>query len=62
MIERERRMIERRIKEARFPTVKSLDSFDFTAKAYACASGDTICCGGVGGDVVERRANMSRSG
>src|SRR5437660_12296811 len=24
-------MIERRIKEARFPTVKSLDSFDFTA-------------------------------
>jgi len=31
MIERERRMVERRIKEARFPTVKSLDSFDFTA-------------------------------
>ena len=24
-------MVERRIKEARFPTVKSLDSFDFTA-------------------------------
>ena len=31
LIERERQMIERRIKEARFPTVKSLDSFDFTA-------------------------------
>ena len=31
LIERERRMIERRIREARFPTVKSLDSFDFTA-------------------------------
>ena len=31
LIERERRMVERRIKEARFPTVKSLDSFDFTA-------------------------------
>jgi len=31
VIERERRMVERRIKEARFPTVKSLDSFDFTA-------------------------------
>jgi DNA replication protein DnaC len=30
LIERERRMVERRIKEARFPTVKSLDSFDFT--------------------------------
>ena len=29
LIERERRMIERRIKAARFPGVKSLDSFDF---------------------------------
>jgi DNA replication protein DnaC len=31
MIERERRTIERRIKEASFPAVKSLDSFEFTA-------------------------------
>ena len=31
LIDREQRMVERRIKEARFPTVKSLDSFDFTA-------------------------------
>jgi DNA replication protein DnaC len=31
MIERERRTVERRIKEARFPAVKSLDSFEFTA-------------------------------
>ena len=31
LIDRERRMVERRIKEARFPTVKSLDSFDFMA-------------------------------
>ncbi len=31
LIERERRMVERRIKEARFPAVKSLDSFDFAA-------------------------------
>jgi DNA replication protein DnaC len=29
LIERERRMVERRIREARFPAVKSLDSFDF---------------------------------
>src|SRR5271154_4455525 len=29
LIDRERRMVERRIKEARFPAVKSLDSFDF---------------------------------
>ena len=33
LIDRERRMVERRIKEARFPAVKSLDSFDFTAMA-----------------------------
>ena len=31
LIERERRMVDRRIKEARFPAVKSLDSFDFLA-------------------------------
>jgi hypothetical protein len=31
LIDRERRMVERRIKEARFPAVKSLDSFDFAA-------------------------------
>ncbi len=31
LIEREQRMVERRIKQARFPTVKSLDSFDFLA-------------------------------
>ena len=31
LIDRERRMIERRIKAAKFPAVKSLDSFDFRA-------------------------------
>jgi len=31
IIDRQRRMVERRIKQAKFPTVKSLDSFDFTA-------------------------------
>jgi DNA replication protein DnaC len=31
LIDRERRMVERRIKQARFPGVKSLDSFDFLA-------------------------------
>jgi DNA replication protein DnaC len=30
-IDRERRNIERRIRQARFPTVKSFDTFDFTA-------------------------------
>ena len=33
LIERERRMVERRIRQARFPAVKSLDSFDFKAIA-----------------------------
>ena len=31
LIDRERRMVERRIKTAKFPAVKSLDSFDFAA-------------------------------
>ena len=31
LIERERRTVERRIKEAKFPAVKSLDSFDYLA-------------------------------
>ena len=33
LIDRERRMVERRIREARFPTIKSLESFEFTAIA-----------------------------
>ena len=31
LIEREQRMVERRIRDAKFPAVKSLDSFDFLA-------------------------------
>ena len=31
LIERERRMIDRQIRAARFPAIKTLDSFDFTA-------------------------------
>ena len=31
LIDRERRMVEQRIRQARFPAVKSLDSFDFKA-------------------------------
>jgi DNA replication protein DnaC len=33
LIDRERRVVERRIRQARFPAVKSLDTFDFTAIA-----------------------------
>jgi hypothetical protein len=46
LIERERRMVERRIKEARFPTVKSLDSFDFTFRRDAHPM--AVMCGVVG--------------
>ena len=35
LIDRERRMVERRIRQARFPAVKSLDSFDFKANRLA---------------------------
>jgi DNA replication protein DnaC len=31
LIDRERRVVERRIRQARFPAVKSLDTFDFAA-------------------------------
>ncbi len=31
MIDRERRLVERRIRQARFPVVKQLESFDFKA-------------------------------
>jgi len=31
LIDRDRRMVDRRIKAAKFPAVKTLDSYDFTA-------------------------------
>src|SRR3972149_6653864 len=53
--DRERRMVDRRIKAAKFPTVKSLDSFDFAAlpslnKALVM---ELARC-----EYVERRANI----
>jgi DNA replication protein DnaC len=38
---RERRMVERRIKAARFPATKSLDSFDFKVNCRAFAGNRT---------------------
>jgi hypothetical protein len=40
LIDRERRMVERWIKEARFPAVKSLDSFDFAASSTRRGAAD----------------------
>jgi hypothetical protein len=34
LIDRERRMVERRIRAARFPAVKSFDTFDFAATTF----------------------------
>jgi DNA replication protein DnaC len=58
LIERERRMVERRIKEARFPTVKSLDSFDFTAIP---SLNKTLVLELARCEYIARRENVSRS-
>src|SRR6266852_6201061 len=55
MIDRERRMVDRRIKAARFPTVKSLDSFDFLALP---ALNKMLVLELARSDYVERRENI----
>jgi DNA replication protein DnaC len=55
LIDRERRMIERRIKAAKFPSTKSLDSFDFKImpSLNKPLTMDLARC-----DYVDRRANI----
>lgn len=55
LIDRERRMVERRIKEARFPAVKSLDSFDF---ATIPSLNKTLVVELARSDYVARRENV----
>jgi DNA replication protein DnaC len=55
LIERERRMVERRIKAARFPAVKSLDSFDFKAIA---SLNKTLVTELARCDYIDRRENI----
>ena len=57
LIERERRMIERRIKAARFPAVKSLDSFDFAALP---SLNKALVMELARSEYVERRENIPR--
>jgi DNA replication protein DnaC len=53
LIDRERRAAERRIRDARFPVVKTIDTFDFKAQPSInqalvrelIASGEYIVCG-----------------
>jgi DNA replication protein DnaC len=55
LLDRERRMVERRIREARFPAVKSLDSFDFAAIA---SLNKMLVLELARGGYVERRENV----
>ncbi len=55
LIDRERRLIERRIKAARFPTVKSLDSFEFTAIP---SLNKALVLELARGEYIERRENV----
>ena len=55
LIDRERRMVERRIRQARFPAVKSLDSFDFTAIA---SLNKMLVMELARGEYIERRENV----
>jgi DNA replication protein DnaC len=55
LIEREGRMVERRIREAHFPTVKSLDSFDFLAMP---SLNKALVLDLARGDYIGRRENV----
>jgi DNA replication protein DnaC len=55
LLDRERRLIERRIRDARFPAVKSLDSFDFAAIP---ALNKLLVLELARGEYVERRENV----
>ena len=55
LLDRERRMVERRIRQARFPAVKSLDSFDFAAIP---SLNKMLVLELARGEYVERRENV----
>ena len=55
LLDRERRMVERRVREARFPTVKSLDSFDFPAIP---SLNKALVLELARGEYIERRENV----
>ena len=72
-IDRERRMVERRIRQAKFPQVKSLDTLDFTAQpslnkalVLELARGDWVDpaqqCRGPGGQRNWQNAPCTRAG
>ena len=55
LIDRERRLVERRIKQARFPVVKQLESFDFKAIP---SLNKMLVLDLARGDYIDRRENV----
>jgi DNA replication protein DnaC len=55
LLDRERRAAERRVKEARFPVVKTLDTFDFTAQP---SINEPLIRELMSGEFVDKRENI----
>jgi DNA replication protein DnaC len=55
LLERERRATERRLKEAAFPVVKTIDTFDFAARS---SLNETLVRELLRGEYIERRENV----
>jgi DNA replication protein DnaC len=55
LLERERKATERRLKEAAFPVVKTIDTFDFTARP---SLNETLVRELLRGEYIERRENV----
>ena len=58
LIDRQQRMVERRIRAARFPAVKSLDTFDFTAIPSIPAMNKALVMELARSEYIERRDNV----
>jgi DNA replication protein DnaC len=59
LLDRERRAAERRIKAAKFPVIKTLDSFDFTAQP---SINESLVRELAGGEYIDRRENVLLAG
>ena len=55
LLDRERRAAERRVKEARFPVVKTLDTFDFTAQP---SINEPLIRELMSGEFIDKRENI----
>ena len=55
LLDRERRAAERRVKEARFPVVKTLDTFDFSSQP---SINEPLIRELMGGEFIDKRENV----